>query len=180
MYSILYRYEDIIIRSFISVLLIICLYLSILVNYNLWFVGNRNELKVENTSTNILVDSTIKALVDSVPKNIEEVYTLLQTNNLTKNIINIELQGTVIIIKKKLNEIGYTIYLQYSKTYDCTIVKDSIKDKDPVQIFYHYEYDNKNDLSVDMFNFINSYKIQSEKKVILDKKEDGSLKIRID
>lgn len=182
MINLFYRYSDTIIRSAVTVLLLLGLSISSVVGYSLWNSATKDS---SNTNTIVLEELPVENLDyippdSSLPKTIEDIYTTLSTTNLTPKRINMDLQGDIIVVNRVVNDVKTTFYLEYSKIYDCTIVKVDMRVKDPIQIFYHFEYDTKTDFSKSVFDFLNSHLVASDNKVNLDKNEDGTLKISIE
>lgn len=182
MYNIWYRYSDTITRTSIILLIVVTLTILSILNYSVW-IGSSKTKVVEyhiNPSQISSEDNTFIPPDSTLPKNIEDIYTELNTSNLTPKIVKMNLQGDIIVVNRTVNDVKTTFYLEYSKTYDCTIVKTDLRIKDPIQIFYHYEYDSKDDFSSSVFDFLNSYQSDTDNKVHLDKNDDGTLNISIE
>lgn len=49
------------------------------------------------------------------------------------------------------------VYIEYSKSYDCTVLKTTLTDEEPFKILYHFEFEDSDSYLLEIFSQISSY-----------------------
>ena len=113
----------------------------------------------------------------SIPSNINEVYEGLLNVDEYKDDLLFELKEDSIEVTRV--EDNFKCIIEYSNTYDCSVVKLNKEDKEPFKICYNIEYTDYNEYIVDIKDSIMDKEMSEENRVNLTVNEDGSFNIDI-
>lgn len=144
----------IIIISITIITILIIIYVIFNLNKNNYIKTITNEGTVEystesSTSYNPPSDvlgKSLKEVENHINKYINK-YSNLKLDEVNDEVVTISNSK----LKNKL------FFIEYSETYDCTTIKESLSDEIPIKILYHFEYKTEELFSNDLLSFINEY-----------------------
>lgn len=115
----------------------------------------------------------------SIPKGIKNINDILNDKISEYDSLSLTvLDASTLVISN--SSIAKDFFIEYSDAYDCTTIKESKEDKEPLKIIYHFEEEDTNQYASDVLSYISNYTVGNSSNITFTEGENGDIEVKVE